>query len=170
MNEEYKRGWMTSFKIIVAGVLATLGWLWGRGMSGTMRFWLPAIIAGVCMISEVIQKKEWKWGTFLLYSGMVALAYGLMTAFAYGAGSWLRPLGVIAQRFIVGFMWAVPYTIVAFVNRCKKIWILLGLHIVVVTLFMGVIGGFDLLSAPEVEGLTRGILALLPPFMVTWKN
>ena len=169
MNPEYKRGWMTSFKFIVVGVLATLGWLWGRGMSGTMRFWLPTAIAITCMISEIIQKKEFNWKALLYYSGMVGLAYGLMCVFTYGAGSWLRPLGVIAQRFIVGFMWAIPYTIVAWVNRNKKIWVLLGLHITLSTLFMGVIGGFDLLSAPEVEGITRGMLALLPPFMVNWK-
>ena len=169
MNQEYKRGWMATFKIAMVLVLATLGWLWGRGMSGTMRFWLPLGIAVTCYVSEVIQKKEWNWWTLLYYAGMVGIAYGLMSLFAYGAGSWLRPLGVIPQRFIVGFMWAVPYSLVAFVNRDRKVWILLGLHLTVSTLFMGVIGGFDLLDAPSCEALTRGVIALLPPFMVRWE-
>ena len=170
MNEEYKRGWMATLKIAVVLVLATLGWLWGRGMSGTMRFWLPLGIALICYVSEVIQKEEWNWLTLLYYTGMVGLAYGVMTLFAYGAGSWLRPLvGPVIQRFIVGFMWAVPYAVVAWVNRSTKVWMLLGLHLTVSTLFMGVIGGFDILAAPECEALTRGVLALLPPFMVQWE-
>jgi len=170
MNIEYKRGWLTSLKLLVVLLVATLGWLWGRGFPGVMRFWLPIIIAVTCLISEVIQKREWKWKTFFLYSGMVGLAYGLMSLFAYGAGSWLRPLGVIPQRFIVGFMWSIPYIIIAFVNNCKKVWILFGLHLIICTLFMGIIGGFDLLPAPAQEALTRGILALLPPFMIIWKE
>lgn len=169
MNEEYKRGWVTSGKLLVTLIVATLGWLWGRGFPGTMRFWLPTIIAVTCMAAEIIQKKKFEISTLLLYSGMVALAYGLMSAFAYGAGSWLRPLGVIAQRFIVGFMWGLPYIIVALVNRCKKVYILFGLHLILTTLCMGVIGGFDLLGAPAQEAITRGVLALLPPFMIQWR-
>ena len=170
MDPEYKRGWMATFKIAMVLVIATFGWLWGRGFPGTMRFFLPLSIALTCMTAEVVQKREFNWMTFLYYSGMVALAYGLMTLFAYGSGSWLRPIfGPVIQRFIVGFFWALAYGIVAWRNRNWKIWTLFGLHLLTATLYMGVIGGLDLISGPEQEALTRGILALLPPFMVDWK-
>ena len=170
MNPEHKQGWMATFKIFMVLVIATFGWLWGRGFPGVMRFWLPLSIAVICMVSEIVQKKKFELLTLVLYAGMVVLAYGLMTAFAYGSGSWLRPIfGATIQRFIVGFFWALPYVVVAWVNRRGgKAWAILGLHLVTATLYMGVIGGFDLMPAPEQEALTRGILALLPPFMVRW--
>ena len=169
MNAEYKRGWMASSKLLIALALATLGWLWGRGFPGVMRLWIPLIIAITCMASEVIQKKKFEWLTCVLYGGMVGFAYGIMCAFAYGSGSWLRPLGIVPQRIIVGFMWGLPYIIVAFRNKSKKVWLLFAVHMILVTTRMGLIGGFDLLSAPEQEALTRGILAVLPPFMVNWE-
>ena len=170
MNQEYKQGWMATFKIAMVLVIATLGWLWGRGFMGTMRFWLPTLIAVTCMVSEVIQKRRFNWMTLLYYSGMVALAYILMTIFAYGSGSWLRPIfGSIAQRFIVGFFWALAYGVVAWRNRTWKVWTLFGLHLFMATIFMGIIGGLDLVPGAEQEALTRGILALLPPFMVNWE-
>lgn len=171
MNGEYKRGWMATFKIAMVLILATLGWLWGRGLPGVMRVWLPLGIALTCMVSEVIQKREFKWLTLLYYAGMVGIAYGLMSVFAYGHSSWLRPIfGAIGQRFIVGFMWGLPYSVVAWVNRANwKVWPMLGLHLTTTTIYMGVLGGFDLMPAPEQEALTRGILALLPPFMVDWR-
>ena len=171
MDPEYRQGWTATFKISMVLILATFGWLWGRGFSGTMRFWLPAAIAFTCFISEIIQKKEIKWQTFLYYSGMAGLAYLLMTIFAYGAGSWLRPIfGSVVQRFIVGFFWGLAYAVVAWNNRSQpRVWAILGLHLFVTTIFMGVLGGFDLMPGPEQEALTRGTLALLPPFMVNWE-
>ena len=169
MNAEYKRGWMASSKLLIALALATLGWLWGRGFPGVMRLWIPLIIAITCMASEIIQKKKFELLTFGMYVSMVAIAYGIMCAFAYGSSSFLRGLGVIPQRIIVGFMWGLPYIIVAIRNSSKKIWMLFVVHMILVTSRMGLIGGLDLLSAPEQEALTRGIIAVLPPFMVRWE-
>ena len=167
MNPEWKRGWASSVKLLMVLVAGTLGWMWGRGMSGTMRFWLPLLLASSCYGFEIVQKKDWKWSTLLFYGGMVFWYWGFMSIFSYGAGSFLRPLGVVFQRMIVGIAWSVPCLPIAWVN---KKWVLYGLHIGVFTLLMTFIGGFDLMSAPEQEALIRGMFVAIPLFMVNWEE
>ena len=61
MNHEYKKGWMSTAKLLMVLVIATFGWLWGRGFGGLMRVYLPMSMAITCMVAEVIQKEEFNW-------------------------------------------------------------------------------------------------------------
>ena len=165
MNEEYRRGWITTSKLLLAVVIGTLWWLAGRGVDINRRFLLPVILTLGCIVYHFLQgnKKEAKW---LWYCLMVPFYFVMMSIFSYGSGSWLRPLGVFLQRLIVGVAWSIPAVSVAWVN---KTWRTYYFHIVVFTLTMIGAGFFAVaLTAAAEECLIGFMWVLMVPFMIKW--
>lgn len=168
MNEEYRRGWIATAKHLVALLVGLLWWLAGRGdilgFNFHRRVWLPLIIVVAVMIFDLLQRDSFKrWFRMLMYALMWPIYYLCMSAFSYGASSWLRPLlGPVLQRVVVGIMWAVPALPVAWLN--KKWWVY-GVHIAVFTTIMTALVA---LNASEHEALVGFAFAWLVPFMVEY--
>ena len=166
---EYKYGFLATTKIIFATVISTLYWLAGRGhvfgINFHRRFYLPLIMILACIIYDIIYKglsnKSWK--KFIGYATMLPLYYGFMSGFGYGAGSWLRPFGILIQRIIVGIAWSIPALPVAWVN---KKWSLYFLHISLFTITMGVLGTLNPIHATAEEAIIGFMFGLLVPFMI----
>jgi len=167
MNEEYKRGWISTIKMLLALIIGTLWWLAGRGCPITRKALLPLIIALECYIFQGIQTKKWDFKVLGLYTGMFAWYWASMSLFSYGAGSWLRPLGIIPQRIIVGLMWSIPALPVAVIN---KRWTVYGLHILLFTITMTVLGSFSILTAAAEEAIIGLMFALFVPFIIGYSD
>ena len=169
MNEEYRRQWIAAFKIITAVIIAILWGFAGIGVDIHRRFMLPLILVLACMVFDTVQKSgkrnDWGW-CMLAYLSMLPFYYITMSIFSYGAGSWLRPLGIFLQRLIVGIAWSIPALPVAWVN--KKWWIY-GVHIFLFTLIMIVLGWGGLLEARSEETLIGFFFAIFVPFMVRYE-
>ncbi len=97
----------------------------------------------------------------------VPLAYGIYSAFSYGASSWLRKLvGKVAQQFIVGAMHGLSLAILPCIVWQK--WGLLTLSVVVPSVTLGLLGCiFDQdAPAPFKEAVTGMNEYLFPLFVV----
>ena len=176
MNEEYRRGWIATSKVMVAVIISTLWWLAGRGFGINRRFLLPLILVAGCMLFDTLQKKNdcyYLSGPFTLherhyrflhYASLLPLYYLSMSIFSYGASSWLRPLvGKYLQRVVVGVMWSLPAFPVARVNESMPVFI--G-HIIIFTLTMFIFGAFSIVNASAEEAIIGYMFGFLPLFMV----
>lgn len=179
MNEEIRRQWIACSKVFVALVIACMWGFAGVGVEITRKFVLPLILACVCMAYDYLQRKdngyELIFGLMIKnrhvrlikYALMFPLYYCAMAIFAYGAGSWLRPLvGKFFQRVIVGFMWALPAGMIAWASESK--WPVYLLHVVGFTVVMCTIGGLNLVEARSEETIIGFVWAFLPLFMVKY--
>lgn len=168
MNIEYKQGIIATSKILFATAISALYWLAGRGpilgINFHRRFYLPLLMIIACISYDFIQKGSIKrWLRLLCYVSILPFYYLFMTIFSYGAGSWLRPLGIPIQRFIVGLTWSIPALPVAWIN---KEWWLYGLHIILFTSIMTILGTINPLVPSAEEAILGLLFALLVPFMV----
>ena len=178
---EYVQGWVASSKIMLAGAISLLWWLAGRGpilgFKFHRRFWLPLIIVIGCWVFDYVQnKKPFWWRRSLVYAIMLPAYYIMMSLCSYGAGSWIRaffdsflPLSVaiILQRIVVGVCWSAPALPVAWIN---KRWTIYGLHIILFTLTMTILGGFNQLVAAAEEAVIGLIFGLMVFFMIKWEG
>lgn len=165
MNEEYKRVWLAFFKILGVVIIALIWSLAGRGLGVHRRFVLPLYLASYCTIFHSIQRPNDKsWWQYWL---MIPTYFILMSAFSYGGSSFLRPLGILPQRFIVGLLWSLPAYFVARVNKC---WSLFGFHVLLFTTVMAFLGAVNPINASAEELLIGFFFALMVPFMVTYKE
>lgn len=97
----------------------------------------------------------------------IPLAYGIYSAFAYGASSWVRKIFTrIPQQFIVGAMHGLCLSILPCLVLGK--WGLLTGSIVIPSIALGIYGGiFDNdLTAAKKEGLTGALEYIVPVFIV----
>lgn len=180
MNEEIRRQWIACSKVFVALVIACMWGFAGVGVEITRKFVLPLILACVCMAYDYLQRKdngyELIFGLMIKnrhvrlikYALMFPLYYAVMAIFAYGAGSWLRPLvGPFFQRVIVGFMWSIPAVMVAWANSNWKMY---WRHVAAFTLAMCLVGGLNVVEARGEETIIGFLWVFLVPFMVKYEG
>lgn len=164
MNEEYRRGWISTGKILLAVLISAAWWLAGRGMDISRRTMLPALLIVGLMLWHTLQRKN-KLQCFWYILAWPAW-WAVMSLFSYGAGSWLRPLGVIAQRAIVALAWSAPAVIIAKVNKSWPVFIV---HCISFVVIMVGLGAFSIVDASSEEAIIGLTWALLPQFMVKYE-
>jgi len=172
---EFKRGWFTSIKIFLIGLLAMISWRAGRGNElfgikweiwGTKIMKLRRSIHEPIILTTVLMILSYYQGCFSWwYLTAIPLYAVFMKAFSYGASSFLRKYGKLIQRAIVGLMWAVPALPFAWINGS---WYLYGLHIVLNIIAHSTLGYKNPVHAVEEETLLGVLRYLLVPFMLIW--
>lgn len=162
---------LAGVRLLIAATMGLLYTLAGRGVKVPVlgkirrRVWLPLILCLTWLIFMLVMGKF----TWLLF-GAIALSfpiyYGTMSAFAYGADSWLRKIfGRVAQQFIVGAVHGGSCILVAIVTGC---WGIYTASVLIPCIALGIFGGvFDEdITAAYKEALTGILIFLTPLFFV----
>ena len=169
---EMALSYLAGAKLLVLALIGLLYTLAGRGVKVPIlgkirrRVWLPIILCLSLLISGLLRGLLSLW-LVLSILATIPLAYGIYSAFAYGAGSWVRKLvGKTWQQYIVGGMHGLCLSILPCIVLGK--WGILIGSVVIPSVALGLLGSvFDKdLDAALKEGVTGAAEYLFPLFIV----